>query len=174
MLPGSLAIITVLFDESERGKAIGTWGAFSAITTAIGPVLGGWLIEEVSWRWLFFINVALSVVVLAVLFLKVPESKGNRAKSRIDYWGALLATLVLGAIVYGFIESAALGFNHPIVVGSLILEALSLIAFIIVEKRVQVPMMPLRLFRSRTFSGTNIVTFLMYAPLSRVVFFCLS
>lgn len=171
MLPGSLAIITVFFDESERGKAIGTWGAFSAITTAIGPVLGGWLIEEVSWRWIFFINVPLSVVVLAVLFLKVPESKGEAEKSRIDYWGALLATIGLGAIVYGFIESAALGFNHPIVMGSLILGALSLAAFVFVEDRVDAPMMPLELFRSKTFSGTNIVTFLMYAPLGGVVFF---
>ena len=171
MIPGSLAIITVYFDESERGKAIGTWGAFSAITTALGPVLGGWLIEEVSWRWIFFINVPIAIVVLGVLFLRVPESKGELSKCKIDYWGAVLATVGLGGVVYGFIESAALGFANPIVIGSLLVGAASLIAFVIVENRVEAPMMPLKLFKSRTFSGANIVTLLMYAPLGGALFF---
>lgn len=171
MIPGSLAIITVFFDESERGKAIGTWGAFSAITTALGPVLGGWLIEEVSWRWIFFINVPIAVVVLGVLFLRVPESKGELAKCKIDYWGAILATVGLGGFVYGFIESAALGFTDPVVLGSILLGVSALIAFVIVENKVEAPMMPLKLFRSRTFSGANLVTLLMYAPLGGALFF---
>ncbi|MEM7007697.1 MAG: MFS transporter [Thermodesulfobacteriota bacterium] len=171
MIPGSLAIITVFFDESERGKAIGTWGAFSAITTAIGPVLGGWLVEEVSWRWIFFINIPIAAVVLILLFWRVPESKGELAKCKIDYWGALLATLGLGALVYGFIESAALGFDNPIVIGSIVVGVISLIAFVIVENKVEAPMMPLKLFKSKTFSGTNLVTLLMYAPLGGAIFF---
>lgn len=171
MIPGSLAIITVFFDESERGKAIGTWGAFSAITTAVGPVLGGWLVEEVSWRWIFYINVPIAVVALFLLFWRVPESKGELAKCKIDYWGALLATVGLGGIIYGFIESAALGFTDPVVLGSITLGLISIIAFVIVESRVEAPMMPLKLFRSRTFSGANMVTFLMYAPLGGAIFF---
>jgi EmrB/QacA subfamily drug resistance transporter len=171
MIPGSLAIITVFFDQSERGKAIGTWSAFSAITTAIGPVLGGWLIDEVSWRWIFFINIPIAIIVLVILFLRVPESKGELAKCKIDYWGAVLATIGLGGIVYGFIESAALGFADPIVFGSLLLGVASLIGFTIVENRVEAPMMPLKLFRSTTFSGANLVTFLMYASLGGALFF---
>ncbi|MCK5709450.1 MAG: MFS transporter, partial [Deltaproteobacteria bacterium] len=159
MIPGSLAIITVFFDESERGKAIGTWSAFSAITTAIGPVLGGWLIEEVSWRWIFFINIPIAIVVLVILFFRVPESKGELSKCKIDYLGGVLATIGLGGIVYGFIESAALGFADPLVFGSLAVGVASLVAFIIVENRVEAPMMPLKLFRSITFSGANLVTF---------------
>ena len=171
MIPGSLAIITVFFDESERGKAIGTWSAFSAITTAIGPVLGGWLIEEVSWRWIFFINIPIAIVVLVILFFRVPESKGELAKCKIDYLGGVLATIGLGGIVYGFIESAALGFADPLVFGSLAVGVASLVAFIIVENRVEAPMMPLKLFRSITFSGANLVTFLMYAPFGGTLFF---
>jgi len=171
MIPGSLAILTVFFDESERGKAIGTWSAFSAITTAIGPVLGGWLIEEVSWRWIFFINVPIAIVVLGILFLRVPESKGELAKCKIDYWGAVLATVGLGGIIYGFIESAALGFANPIVLGSMLAGALALIGFVIVENKVEAPMMPLKLFRSKTFSGANLVTLLMYASLGGALFF---
>ncbi len=171
MIPGSLAIITVYFDELERGRAIGTWSAFSAITTVLGPVLGGWLIEEVSWLWIFFINVPIAIVVLGVLFLRVPESKGELAKCKIDYWGAVLATVGLGGVVYGFIESAVLGFSNPVVFGSLTIGVLSLITFVIVENRVEAPMMPLKLFRSKTFSGANLVTLLMYAPLGGVLFF---
>ncbi|MCK5391803.1 MAG: MFS transporter [Deltaproteobacteria bacterium] len=171
MIPGSLAIITVFFDESERGKAIGTWSAFSAITTAIGPVLGGWLIEEVSWRWIFFINIPIAIVVLVILFFRVPESKGELSKCKIDYLGGVLATIGLGGIVYGFIESAALGFADPLVFGSLAVGVASLVAFIIVENRVEAPMMPLKLFRSTTFSGANLVTFLMYAPFGGTLFF---
>ena len=110
-------------------------------------------------------------MVLFILFLRVPESKGELAKCKIDYWGAVLATIGLGGVIYGFIESAALGFNDPLVLSSLILGFLSLIAFVIVESKVEAPMMPLKLFRSRTFSGTNIVTFLMYAPLGGALFF---
>ena len=166
MIPGSLAIITVFFDESERGKAIGTWGAFSAITTAIGPVLGGWLVEEISWRWIFFINVPIAIIAILLTFWKVPESKGELAKCKIDYWERSWQPLGLAVLYMVFIESAVLGFANPLVFGSIIVGFLSLIAFVIVESRVEAPMMPLKLFRSKTFSGTNIVTFLMYAPMA--------
>ena len=171
LIPGSLAIITVFFDESERGKAIGTWSAFSAITTALGPVLGGWLIENVSWRWIFFINIPIAVIVLFILFFRVPESRGETANCKIDYLGAVLATLGLGGLVYGFIESSILGFGNPLVYGSIVLGAASLFAFVVVEGIVDVPMMPLKIYKSKTFSGANIVTLLMYFALGGGFFF---
>ena len=171
LIPGSLAIITVFFDESERGKAIGTWSAFSAVTTAIGPVLGGWLIENVSWRWIFFINVPIAIIVLSILFVRVPESRGETANCRIDYWGTVFATLGLGGLVYGLVESSKLGFGNPLVYGSIIFGVAALIAFIIVESIVDAPMMPLKIYRSKTFTGANLITLLMYFALGGGFFF---
>src|SRR5437867_11958315 len=105
LVPGSLAIISSSFPERERGRAIGTWSGFSAITTACGPVLGGWLIEHLSWRWAFFVNLPVAMCVLALLLWRVPESRDEGA-GRIDWPGATLVTLGLGGIVYGLIESS--------------------------------------------------------------------
>src|SRR6185295_20234300 len=112
LVPGSLAIISASFPASKRGRAIGTWSGFSAITTAIGPVLGGWLVEHASWRAVFFINVPLALVVLILVFLHVPESRDRDSKG-LDWPGATLATIALGGIVYGLIESSRLGFTNP-------------------------------------------------------------
>lgn len=171
LVPGSLAIISASFNAEQRGKAIGTWSAFTAMTAALGPVLGGWLIEAVSWRAIFFINVPLAVLVLTVLFARVPESRGEGAVPGLDWWGALLATIGLGALVYALIESARLGFTHPAVLGGLILGVVALVAFVAVEGRSRAPMMPLGLFRSRTFSGANLVTLTLYAALAGAMFF---
>ena len=115
LVPGSLAIISASFDEERRGQAIGTWSGFTAITAAIGPVLGGWLIEHASWRAVFFINVPLALIVLVIALLHVPESRDDDAATTLDWPGAALATLGLGALVYGLIESSSLGFGHPLV-----------------------------------------------------------
>ncbi|KAB2827159.1 MAG: MFS transporter, partial [Candidatus Dadabacteria bacterium] len=171
LIPGSLAIITVFFSPGERGRAIGTWSAFSAITTALGPVLGGWLIENVSWRWIFFINVPIAAAVLAILFLRVPESKGGASGGRVDWAGGVLATLGLGGILFGLIESSNLGFSNPIVLATLALGALGLLAFVVVEGREESPMMPPSLFRSVTFTGANVATLFMYGALGGVFFF---
>jgi MFS family permease len=96
LVPGSLAIISTLFPEDERGRAIGTWSAFTAITTAVGPVVGGWLVENVTWRWSFFMNIPLAVVVLVILCRRVPEARDEQC-APLDTWGALLAALGLGA-----------------------------------------------------------------------------
>src|ERR1700680_4273867 len=104
LVPGSLAIISTSFDEKSRGQAIGTWSGFTAITTAIGPVLGGWLVQYESWRWVFFINLPLAAAVMAISLRHIPESR-NVAAGHVDWLGALLATLGLGGLVYGFIES---------------------------------------------------------------------
>src|SRR5438874_7415697 len=112
LVPGSLAIISSSFPENERGRAIGTWSGFSAITTAIGPVIGGWLIEHLSWRAVFFINIPLALVVLAISFLRVPESRDDGESKSLDWLGSGLSTLGLGTLVYGLIESSRLGFGH--------------------------------------------------------------
>src|SRR5947208_15814015 len=118
LIPSSLAIISASFDEQSRGKAIGTWSGFTAITTALGPVLGGWLIEHASWHWVFFINVPLAAAVVAISLWHIPETRNTAAK-RIDWTGAAIVTIGLGGVVNGFLESATLGWSHPRVFGSL-------------------------------------------------------
>ena len=171
LVPGSLAIISASFDEERRGQAIGTWSGFTAMTTAFGPVLGGWLIEHVSWRAVFFLNVPLAVVVIVISFWHVPESRAARKKAGLDWQGAALATAGLGGVVYGLIESSRLGFTHKAVLFTLICGCLLLAVFLIVEARKRNAMLPLTLFRSRNFSGANLLTLFLYTALSAVFFF---
>ena len=169
LVPGSLAIISSSFPEQERGRAIGTWSGFSAITTGIGPVVGGWLIEHVSWRAVFFINFPLALVVIVISLRYVGENSDKESR-RVDWLGAILAAVGLGALVYGLIESSRLGFNRSVIF-VLIAAGGLVIAFLFVEARVPQPMLPLALFRSRTFTGANLVTFLLYAALGGTLFF---
>src|ERR1700682_1473689 len=116
LVPGSLAIIGAFFDSEQRGRAIGTWSGFTAITSALGPVLGGWLVQYASWRWVFFINIPLGAIVLFILFWRVPESESEEeARRGLDWWGAILATLGLGGVVYGLTEANNVGFGSPLV-----------------------------------------------------------
>ncbi len=165
LVPESLAIISACFEESERGRAIGTWSGATAITTALGPVLGGWLIEHLSWRWVFFINVPLAIAVIAISLWRVPESRSSR-QGRIDWLGALVATFSLTALTFGMIESSRLGWKNPLVLATLLAGTLGLLAFLLVESRVESPMVPLALFRSRSFSGANLLTLFLYSALS--------
>ena len=119
LVPGSLAIISASFDERERGQAIGTWSAFTAITAAIGPVLGGWLIEHISWRAIFFVNLPLAFIVALVSFRHVPESRDEKSTGKLDWLGAAMAVIGLGLLVYGLLESSHRGFKHPAVLISL-------------------------------------------------------
>jgi EmrB/QacA subfamily drug resistance transporter len=169
LVPGSLSLISASFDEKTRGQAIGTWSGFTAITTAIGPVLGGWLIEHASWRWVFFINVPLAAVVILISLRHIPESR-NADVGQVDWIGALLVTVGFGGVVYGFIESTSLGWDQPLVYGSLILGCACLVAFAFVESRISSPMVPLTLFASRGFSGANLLTLFLYAALGIFVF----
>jgi len=170
LTPASLAIISAAFtDETERGRAIGTWSGFTAITAALGPVLGGWLVENASWRWVFFINLPLAVVVVAVALRGVPESRDEEA-GRLDVIGAVLATIGLGALVFGLIEGPVRGWGNPVVLASLVIGVAGLIGFLVAETRVPSPMMPLALFRSRTFSGANLLTFLLYGAFGGALF----
>jgi EmrB/QacA subfamily drug resistance transporter len=171
LVPGSLAIISASFSPDQRGRAIGTWSGFSAITTAIGPVLGGWLVEHVSWRAVFFINLPLAAAVLLISLRHVPESLDKDETGPLDWLGAALATIALGGLVYGLIESSRQGFVQPLVIASLFIGLVSLLVFLLVESRVRNPMLPLRLFRSRNFAGTNLLTLLLYAALGGSLFF---
>lgn len=171
LVPGSLAIITVSFSEENRGRAIGTWSAFTAITTALGPILGGWLAQNISWRLVFFINVPIALIVLGVLYRRVPESKKQNGSGRLDLWGSLLVTIAMGCIVFALIDSNNIGFGHPKVIIPLIVGGLALVSFILYEGRTSSPMMPLSLFRSKTFSGANFISFLFWAAWSSAIFF---
>src|SRR5215467_11853873 len=162
LVPGSLAIISASFDQKSRGRAIGTWSGFTAITTALGPVLGGWLIEHASWHWVFFINLPLAALVFAISLFHVPESRSGNAK-QIDWLGAMTVTFGLASLVYGFLESAALGWKNPRVLGALIFGFVSIGIFMLVEMRVRVPMVPLDLFKSQSFAGANLLTLFLYA-----------
>lgn len=171
LVPGSLAIISASFDEKGRGQAIGTWSGFTAITTAAGPVLGGWLIEHASWRAAFFINLPLAAAVIIISLAFVPESR-SAIGGHIDWRGTLFVTLGLGAIVAGLIESANLGWRNPLVYGSLIVGFGCLAAFVWVEAHVHSPMVPLTIFYSRSFSGANLLTLFLYGA-TGIFFFLL-
>lgn len=171
LVPGSLAIISATFPAEQRGRAIGTWSGFTSVTSVLGPLLGGWLVQYASWRWVFFLNIPLALIVLAISFWKVPESRDEQVQGRLDWPGAVLITLGLAGIVFGLIESGATGLGQPHVLIALAIGAVALSAFLLVEARSLHPMVPLRLFRSRSFLGANLLTFLLYGALSTATYF---
>ena len=162
LVPGSLALISANYPEAERGRAIGTWSGFSAMTAAIGPVLGGALVQHGGWRWVFFLNLPLSAAVLAICYAKVPESRNESATRHVDLLGALLATAGLGALVFGLIER-----TPPWSLAGLLILAV----FLWTEARTAAPMLPLALFRNRNFAGANLLTLFLYTGLGGVLFF---
>ncbi|HEY1951562.1 MAG TPA: MFS transporter [Gemmatimonadaceae bacterium] len=170
LVPGSLAIISATFNDAERGRAIGTWSGFSAITTAIGPVVGGWLIQHVSWRAAFFINVPLAAVVIALSLAFMAESSDPSRGHSVDSLGAALAVIGLGGIVLGLLEWPPLGPSHPLVIGSMVTGLACLTLLVVVERRRRSPMLRLDLFSNRTFTLTNVLTLLLYAALGVVLF----
>jgi EmrB/QacA subfamily drug resistance transporter len=170
LVPGSLSIISTAFDEKSRGQAIGTWSGFTAITTAVGPVLGGWLVEHASWRWVFLINLPIAAAVIAISVWQIPESRSASA-GPVDWLGGLLATIGLGGLVAGFMESVSIGWRNPLVFGGLMVGVGCLIAFVVVEARSASPMLPLVLFDSRSFSGANLLTLFLYGAMG--IFFFL-
>lgn len=170
LVPGSLAIISATFGGEARGRAIGTWSGFTTLTSALGPVLGGWLVQTISWRAVFLINVPLALAVLLIT-TKVPESRDEHASGGLDWLGAALVTLGLGGIVYGLIEWSAIGFGRPAVSIALALGVVALLLFLLVESRVAAPMLPLSLFQSRTFTGANLLTLLLYGALGGALYY---
>jgi EmrB/QacA subfamily drug resistance transporter len=170
LVPASLAILGASFEGKLRAKAIGAWGALSGTAMAVGPVLGGWLVEEVSWRTAFLITPAMAVVAIPIALWHVPESRDPEVH-RLDLFGALLATIGLGGLVYGLIESSASGFGAPVVLAALIAGTGAILAFVFVERRTKDPMVPPSLFRSRTFGGASLVTLLFYMALTGSLYF---
>jgi EmrB/QacA subfamily drug resistance transporter len=171
LVPNSLALIRATFSDEQRGPAVGTWSSGIAISSALGLVLGGWIVEHGSWRWVFFLNGPLSLVVLSVLFWRVPPTPASPSVGKLDWPGAVLVTLGLGSLVYGLLEAPHVGFQHPIVFCALGMSVVCLAGFVLVEKYSLAPMLPLSLFQSRTFRGVNLLTLLLYAALGGMFFF---
>jgi len=172
LVPGSLALITATFDAEERGRAIGTWTAWTGVAFVLGPLLGGFLIDAVSWRWIFAINVPLVAVTLLLVARAIPEAAREEGeRPGIDVVGALLVSLGLAAPVFALIEQPRRGFEDPLVVAPLVLGVGLLAAFVAWERRAGDPMVPLELFRRRNFAVVNLVSLLFYAGLAGMTFF---
>jgi EmrB/QacA subfamily drug resistance transporter len=162
LVPGSLALISAAYPERERGAAIGTWSAASAISTALGPIFGGWIVAEASWRWIFLVNVPLGALAVVLAQRKVAETRDPTAPPSLDTAGALLAVVGLGTVVFALLA------HH---FGFLVPGVLALGAFVVVETKQKAPMIPHGLFRNRAFTGTNLLTLLLYAALGGALFF---
>src|SRR6516162_2059100 len=139
LLPCSLALIGATFDETERGKAIGTWAGSSAVATAIAPLLGGWIVDHFSWRWIFLVNPLIALPTIWIAYYRVPESRDPEAKPGLDWRGTVLLLLGLGGLAYGLIESPISGWRDPIVLFSLTGGLALLMGFVYVEHRSRTP-----------------------------------
>ncbi len=170
LVPGSLAIISGSFRDEDKGQAIGAWSGLSGVTTAVGPFIGGWLVDSVSWRLVFFINLPLALIAIAITLRYVPESRDEGSARTPDVAGGLTAALGLGGVVFALIEGPARGWDQPLVLIAGAIGVIALIAFLVIEARVADPMMPFTIFRSRQFSGANGTTLLVYAALSGAMF----
>jgi len=171
LIPCSLAIIGAAFDEQERGAAIGIWSGASALAAGAGPLLGGWLIDHLSWRAIFLINPLIAIPTLWIAVRRLPESADPTAHAGLDWRGAVLAFAGLGSLIYGLIAASRLGWLDVTVAGSLTAGALLLMGLVLEERRSRAPMMPLRLFGSRSFSGVNLLTLFLYGALGGAFFF---
>jgi len=170
LTPGSLAIIEASFAASDRGRAIGAWSGLGGVTTAAGPLLGGYLISAASWRWIFFINLPIAVAVLVLGSRHLPESRDPTVHGQIDVAGAAACAAFLAGLTFAFIEAPALGWGSPAVIAMLAVAAASLAAFLAREATARSPMLPLSIFRDRQFAATNAVTLVVYAALSGALF----
>ncbi|NJC69892.1 DHA2 family efflux MFS transporter permease subunit [Planosporangium thailandense] len=170
LVPSSLAAIEATFMPTDRARAIGAWSGFGGVATAVGPFVGGWLITSVSWRYIFLINLPLAVLVVIICMWQLPETRDESATGSIDLLGGAVVTLALVGLCFGLTEGARLGWRSPAVAGSLIAGVLLLAAFVLRERSVPDPLLPLSLFTSRRFSATNTVTFIVYGALGAILF----
>ena len=168
LTPGSLALIAASFDPRDRGRAIGAWSGLGGVAGAIGPFLGGWLIEELSWRWIFLINLPLAAVVILLTVRHVPETVDHEAVPHLDIAGAVFGAVGLGGLTYALV-GAGEGWSTTVLVTGLAGVA-ALFAFVVTERQSRHPMLPLDVFASRQFTAANLVTFVVYAALSGVFF----
>ncbi len=168
LIPGSLALIDSAVRHEDRGRAIGTWAGLSGVAAALGPFLGGWLVDTASWRWVFLINVPLAAAAFVVTVRHVPESRAAPS-GRLDLAGAAAVTVGLGGIVYALIEVPVIGFT-VVTLGAAVVGVLALAAFPLIERRARAPLIPLSLFRSAQFTGANLVTLAVYTGLGGALF----
>jgi EmrB/QacA subfamily drug resistance transporter len=170
LVPNSLAILESDFVENDRGAAIGQWAGWSAASTALGPFVGGWLVDALSWRWVFVAIIPFSIVAAVVAATHVP-AEHRKAQGHTDFLGAAIATLGLAGVIAALIAGPRLGASDPRILGAGIGGALLLVAFVFVELRASNPLLPLSLFRSMQFTGANLETLFVYAALSGLFFF---
>lgn len=171
LVPGSLAMLSAVFHPDDRATAIGSWSGLASVSTALGPFLGGWLIDSVSWRWVFLMNPVLAAVAVGLALRFVPETKAEveELDVHIDVPGAVALSVGLGGVVYGLIEGPPHGW--PVFTQiAVIVGVLCLIAFAVIELKTAHPMVPLAMFRSRVFAGANAATFVIWGALSAVFF----
>ncbi|MER5576235.1 MFS transporter [Streptomyces massasporeus] len=167
LTPGSLALIQASFHPDDRGRAVGLWSGFGGIGAAVGPFVGGWLVDGPGWRWVFLLNVPLALVCVPVALRHVPESGDQQAHGRFDVLGAVLGALALALVTYALIEA---GGGGAVVVVSAVAGLAAAVAFVMVERRRPDPMMPLDIFASRQFTAVNLVTLCVYAALGGFFF----
>jgi EmrB/QacA subfamily drug resistance transporter len=170
LTPGALAILEASFVPADRGRAIGAWSGLGGIAGALGPFLGGWLVEVADWRFIFLINIPLAAVVLVVAQRYVPESRDATATAKLDVAGVLTGAAGLGGLTYGFTAWSSSGPGSPVVLAALAVGVGGLVGFVLAERRSRHPMLPLEVFSVRAFTGANLVTFAVYAALGGVFF----
>ena len=169
LVPGSLAIVSASFHPDDRGRAIGSWAGLAGVSSALGPFLGGWLIDAYSWRWVFLINLPLVAVALYITMRHVPESRDETATGSIDFAGGALLALGLAGVVFALIEGPSRGWPVGVITIG-VLGGVALVSFVLLELRLPHPMVPMGVFRSRQFSGANLATLGVYAGLSSTLF----
>jgi EmrB/QacA subfamily drug resistance transporter len=170
LVPNTLALLNTEFDPQDRSVAIGRWAGWSAVSTAVGPLVGGWLVDALSWRWVFGIPAPFGLVALWIAARRVPDEPVRRAGRHVDVAGAALVTLGLAALTWALIAAPGRGLTHPLILSAILLGVVLLGAFLVHERRARDPMLPLAMFRSRQFTGANLVTLLVYAALGGLLF----
>ena len=169
LVPGSLALIDAGITEDDRGRAVGIWAGMSGVATALGPFIGGWLVDAASWRWVFFLNVPLAAAVLWIAARHLPESRSPAAPRRPDILGTAAITVGLAGVIYALIEAPSRGWTLGTVAAAVIGTA-ALVAFPLIERRVRSPLLPPQLFRSRQFTGANLTTLAVYTAVGGALF----
>lgn len=169
LVPASLAMIDTGIAEEDRGRAVGIWAGMSGVTTALGPFIGGWLVDAASWRWVFFLNIPLAAAAVWIAVRHIPESRDTATHGHADILGAAAVTVGLAGVTYALIEAPSRGWTIVTVTAAAV-GAAALVAFLLIQMKSDSPLLPLRLFRSRQFTGANLTTFAMYAAVGGALF----
>jgi EmrB/QacA subfamily drug resistance transporter len=170
LTPGSLAILQTTFQHSDRGKAVGTWSGLTSVAAAVGPFVGGTLVDSGYWQLIFLINAPIALATVLVTLRHVPETRDEEAGGKLDITGAVLATVGLAGLTYGLISAGDHGFGDPVILTSLAIGVFAFAAFVEVERRSSHPMLPLSIFTNRRFTGANLVTVVVYGALGTATF----